>query len=274
MPAVFVHVSDIHFGQERDHVVHILDDVKRELVADAAAVVASLPSRSAHGILVTGDIASAGKAEEYVQAGKWLDSLAAAIGCPSHRVWMIPDNHDVDRHKLSVGGRQLLDFIRVGGAAEYEQVMSNANDRATLFSRFENYSRFSIGYDCGLDQEAKYATDLRFEVGHVAVIIKEPDAPHPATVPDLGSVFVTGNTPAEVKDALPDALAAHLDARDPARLPAARSQKAVLADIAEPIVENWIVEIDPTPNHDAGAMKKAPGRLYHRSDPRLKVTIR
>lgn len=165
MPVVFVHVSDIHFGQERDHVVHIHDDVKRELVADAAAVIAALPSRSAHGILVTGDIAYAGKAEEYAQAGEWLDSLAAAIGCPSHRVRMIPGNHDVDRDKLSRGGRQLLDFIRAGGAAEYEEVMSNANDRATLFARFENYSRFSIGYDCGLDEEAKYATDLRFEVG-------------------------------------------------------------------------------------------------------------
>ena len=42
MPAVFVHVSDIHFGQERDHVVHIHDDVKRELIADASEVVASL----------------------------------------------------------------------------------------------------------------------------------------------------------------------------------------------------------------------------------------
>ena len=165
MPVVFVHVSDIHFGQERDHVVHIHDDVKRELVADAAEVVAGLPSRSAHGILVTGDIAYAGKAEEYVQAGKWLDGLAEAIGCPRPRVRMIPGNHDVDRDKLSVGGRQLLDFIRAGGPAEYEKVMSNANDRATLFARFENYGRFSIGYECGLDEEAKSATDLRFKVG-------------------------------------------------------------------------------------------------------------
>ena len=165
MPVVFVHVSDIHFGQESDHIVHIHDDVKRELVVDAATVVAALPSQSAHGILVTGDITHAGKAEEYVQAGKWLDSLAGAIGCPSHRVRMVPGNHDGDLDKLSVGGRQLLDFIRAGGAAEYEKVMSNVNDRATLFARFENYSRFSIGYDCGLDEEAKYATNLRFEVG-------------------------------------------------------------------------------------------------------------
>ena len=51
MPAVFVHVSDIHFGQERDHVVHIHDDVKRELIADASEVVASLTAGVAQWIM-------------------------------------------------------------------------------------------------------------------------------------------------------------------------------------------------------------------------------
>jgi len=165
MAAIFVHVSDIHFGQERDHVVHIHDDVKKELVADAAEVIAGLPSGAAQGILVTGDIAFSGKAEQYEAAGKWLDTLAEGIGCPIHRVQIIPGNHDLDRDKLSIGGSKLLDFIRAGGPAEYEKVISNENDRATLFSRFEDYGRFCIGYNCGLDEEAKYATNLRIEVG-------------------------------------------------------------------------------------------------------------
>ena len=165
MAAIFVHVSDIHFGQERDHVVHIHDDVKNELIADASEVISGLPSSAAKGILVTGDIAFSGKADQYAAAGKWLDALAKGIGCPIHRVQMIPGNHDMDRDKLSVGGDKLLDFIRAGGPAEYEKVVSNENDRATLFSRFEEYGRFSIGYNCGLDEEAKYATNLRIEVG-------------------------------------------------------------------------------------------------------------
>ncbi|WP_027229711.1 metallophosphoesterase [Phyllobacterium sp. UNC302MFCol5.2] len=165
MAAIFVHVSDIHFGQERDHVVHIHDDVKKELISDAAEVIAGLGSGATKGILVTGDIAFSGKAEQYVAAGKWLDTLAEGIGCPIHRVQMIPGNHDMDRDKLSVGGSKLLDFIRAGGAAEYEKVIANYDDRATLFSRFEQYGRFCIGYNCGLDLEAKYATNLRIEVG-------------------------------------------------------------------------------------------------------------
>jgi calcineurin-like phosphoesterase family protein len=165
MPSIFVHVSDIHFGQERDHVVHIHDDVKKELITDAAEVITGLASGPAQGILVTGDIAFSGKAEQYEAAGKWLDTLADGVGCPIHRVQMIPGNHDLDRDKLSIGASKLLDFIREGGAAEYEKVISNEHDRATLFARFEEYGRFCIGYNCGLDEEAKYATNLRIEVG-------------------------------------------------------------------------------------------------------------
>jgi predicted phosphodiesterase len=165
MTAAFVHVSDIHFGQERDHIVHIHDDVKRELIADASKLITGLPSRVAQGILVTGDIAHSGTRDQYEAAGQWLDRLANGIGCEIHRVQMVPGNHDLDRNKLSVGGGKLLDYIRDGGPGEYEKVISNLNDRATLFSRFEDYGRFSIGYNCGLDEEARYATNLRVEIG-------------------------------------------------------------------------------------------------------------
>jgi len=165
MPAIFVHVSDIHFGQERDHSVHIHNDVKLQLIEDAAELVAALPAGVAQGILVTGDIAQSGAAHEYEVASTWLDELAGRIGCPIHRVQMVPGNHDLDRKKLSVGGSALLDYIRAGGQVEYEQVFSNPNDRATLLARFEDYGRFSFGYRCGLDEEAKFASNLRIEVG-------------------------------------------------------------------------------------------------------------
>lgn len=165
MPAVFVHVSDIHFGQERDHSIHIHNDVKLQLIEDAADVVASLPAGVAQGILVTGDIAQRGTWQEYEDASRWLDELAGRIGCPIHRVQMVPGNHDLDRNKLSVGGSALLDYIRAGGQAEYEKVFANPNDRATLLARFEDYGRFSFGYRCVLDEEARFATNLRIEVG-------------------------------------------------------------------------------------------------------------
>ena len=165
MPAIFVHVSDIHFGQERDHSLHIHEEIKAQLITDAAEVVAGLPGGAAQGILVTGDIAHSGECQQYEAASHWLDRLAESIHCPIHRVQMVPGNHDLDRKKLSVGGAGILDFIRAGGPAEYEKVLSNSHDRASLFARFEDYGRFSFAYRCGLDEEAKYASNLRIEVG-------------------------------------------------------------------------------------------------------------
>lgn len=160
MPAVFVHVSDIHFGQEKDDRVYIHADVKQQLIADAKEVVADIAGGVAHGILVTGDIAQSGKWAEYEDAGKWLDELAASIGVEIHRVQMVPGNHDLDRSKLSFSGRQILDHIRGGSAKEYEDILNNPTDRAALFARFEDYGRFSFGYNCPLNNEGAYASEM------------------------------------------------------------------------------------------------------------------
>lgn len=160
MPAVFVHVSDIHFGQEKDDRVHIHADVKQQLIADAQHVVSKIAGGVAHGILVTGDIAHSGTWAEYEAAGEWLDTLAASIGVEIHCVQMVPGNHDLDREKLSFAGQKILDHIRAGGNEEYEAILKNPLDRATLFSRFEDYGRFSFGYNCPLNDEGAYASDM------------------------------------------------------------------------------------------------------------------
>ena len=160
MPAVFVHVSDIHFGQERNARLHIHADVKQQLISDAREVVANIAGGVAHGILVTGDIAQSGQWPEYQAAGKWLDELAANIGVEIHQVQMVPGNHDLDRSKLSFSGKQILDHIRAGGADEYEAILNNPRDRAVLFDRFEDYGRFSFGYNCPLNNEGAFASEM------------------------------------------------------------------------------------------------------------------
>lgn len=164
MPAIFVHVSDIHFGQEKDERVHIHNDVKSGLVRDAAEQVKALPGSVAHGILVTGDIAHSGVKDQYDAAAAWLDRLALAIGCDTFRIQMVPGNHDLDRSKLSKSAKYLLEEIRNGGASEYEAILVNDMDRFSLFQRFDKYARFCEGYDCPLDTEGRYATNLRVEL--------------------------------------------------------------------------------------------------------------
>lgn len=160
MPAVFVHVSDIHFGQEKDDKVHINDDVKQQLIADARHVISHIDNGIARGILVTGDIAHSGTKAEYDNAGKWLDQLAASIGVEIHCVQMVPGNHDLDRSKLSLSGKTILDHLRNSGSKEYEEIMRNQVDRAALFARFEDYGNFSFGYNCPLNDEGVFASDM------------------------------------------------------------------------------------------------------------------
>lgn len=160
MSAVFVHVSDIHFGQEKDDRVHIHADVKQQLIADAREVVSKIAGGAAHGILVTGDIAQSGTKAEYDEAGKWLDELAASIGVKISCVQMVPGNHDLDRTMLSPAVRSILDHIRTGGPSEYEAYLSDPLIRAALFARFKDYGSFSYGYDCPLNDEAAYASEM------------------------------------------------------------------------------------------------------------------
>jgi predicted phosphodiesterase len=160
MPAVFVHVSDIHFGQEKHDRIYIHADVKQQLIADAKEVVSNISGGVAHGILVTGDIAQSGRRAEYEDAGKWLDELAASIGVEIHSVQMVPGNHDLDRSKLSFSGKQILSHIRAGGTEEYEDILNNPTDRAALFARFEDYGRFSFGYNCPLNNEGAFASEM------------------------------------------------------------------------------------------------------------------
>jgi len=49
-------------------------------------------------ILIGGDIAFKGAAEEYAVALTWIKELAAVAGCPMERVYVVPGNHDVDRN--------------------------------------------------------------------------------------------------------------------------------------------------------------------------------
>lgn len=94
---LLLHISDIHFRSpdclnpdldpDRPYRTRLIQDV-RERVAELGSVGA---------ILIGGDIAFKGAAEEYSTAMTWIRELAAVAGCPAERIFVIPGNHDVDR---------------------------------------------------------------------------------------------------------------------------------------------------------------------------------
>jgi metallophosphoesterase superfamily enzyme len=101
MSHIYIHLSDIHFGQEKGGDLYIHDDIKEQILTDAREYVIGLKNEKADGVIVSGDIAYAGKQQEYVNAGKWLDRLTAAVGCDVTNVQVVPGNHDIDREKIT-----------------------------------------------------------------------------------------------------------------------------------------------------------------------------
>lgn len=101
MKSVFVHLSDIHFGQEKDGGTNAVNsDAKERLIDDARAQVAKIGC-AASGVVVTGDIAFSGQVHQYEMAAHWLADLTDAIGCDRTDVQLVPGNHDVDRRKIT-----------------------------------------------------------------------------------------------------------------------------------------------------------------------------
>lgn len=165
MPAIFVHLSDIHFGQELPGGPRkINEDARQGLIEDAASVISGLPGGAASGILVTGDIAYAGKHHEYEDAGKWLDELAARVGCAPSDIQMVPGNHDVDRDKIEGATKFLLDSIHRTGETALDEILADPAGREALYTRFEHYRHFAAAYECPLDCEGQSSAERKIEL--------------------------------------------------------------------------------------------------------------
>jgi predicted phosphodiesterase len=101
----FIHLSDIHFirGFSSESPYDLDEKVRDQIVADVATMrrsIAIAGNGDVTGILVTGDVAFAGKSEEYRTAVDWLNQVSRAADCDSSRVWVVPGNHDVDQSVL------------------------------------------------------------------------------------------------------------------------------------------------------------------------------
>lgn len=163
MAVSFVHLSDIHFGQEKGGELETHNDVKERLLVDAANQVKSL-NLSIVGIIVTGDVAFAGKAAEFKEAGQWLDRLAKGVGCLETAVQVVPGNHDIDRSEISGGCHLMLKSILEEGEAAFDKYLNDATDCETLYRKLGAYLDFAEGYNCFLDKKGGIASNKSFDL--------------------------------------------------------------------------------------------------------------
>lgn len=163
MAVSFIHLSDIHFGQEKGGELETHNDVKERLLVDAAAQVKKL-DLSIDGIIVTGDVAFAGKASEFKEAGRWLDRLAKGVGCAETAVQVVPGNHDIDRSEISGGCHLMLKSILEDGEPAFDKYLNDAVDCETLYRKLRAYLDFAEGYNCFLDKKGGVASNKSFDL--------------------------------------------------------------------------------------------------------------
>jgi len=164
MGKTFIHLSDIHFGQEKGGQIVINDDVKERLIDDVSRVMTTMPDGRASGIIVSGDIAYAGKKEDYILAGAWLDRIAAAAKCKKTDIQVVPGNHDIDRSQIIDPIEVMLQKIVDEGESVLDGYLESKLAREMLYARFRYYQPFAEGYDSPLDKEGGLAGDCTVDL--------------------------------------------------------------------------------------------------------------
>ena len=138
-PIRWLHISDIHMREtdpwSRDSVLlamreHISRNSAEDIKVDF--------------ILVTGDLAFSGIANEYRLVGKFFDALSTASRVPKESIYCIPGNHDLDRGRNKmcfIGARKVLQ-----NQSEIDAILAGQGDLETLITRQKNYRNFQETY--------------------------------------------------------------------------------------------------------------------------------
>lgn len=163
-----VHLSDIHFRDRETGDLHDANrNLRNELELDLSRMRAHLGK--VDGIIVSGDIAYAGKPAEYEYASSWLQRISELLECSMDDVMVTPGNHDIDRQLA--GKREALALqrtIRDGNRidlndAALAQALRDQDKASLLMEPMEAYNKFARAFNCDVSPEKPYwERDFRF----------------------------------------------------------------------------------------------------------------
>ncbi|GHV78100.1 hypothetical protein AGMMS49942_29210 [Spirochaetia bacterium] len=162
----FLHLSDIHFKKYNQEYADVDDDLRHELLNDIRNhAIKELHNIS--GILVCGDIAHSGKANEYEQASSFLNKICEIFKLEESKVYCVPGNHDVDQEgckndPILLNTQSKLEsttsHIEVN-ATITEYLSSSSGSGQILFNHLNNYNTcFAEKYGCKIDAKKPYWT--------------------------------------------------------------------------------------------------------------------
>lgn len=168
----FIHLSDIHFGQEKNGSLVIHNDAREKLIEDCKEFARA--NGPADGILVAGDIAYSGKREEYDTAAEWLRRVAQAGGCEEYSVLTIPGNHDIDCKRINIYGRDAHLTIRNASPSQIDGKLNDYLDidetGNALLPKIAAYREFASRFDCDLPSLKQPCWSREYRIGAQCII--------------------------------------------------------------------------------------------------------
>jgi 3',5'-cyclic AMP phosphodiesterase CpdA len=145
-PISWLHISDVHMrvrdAWSQDVVLQALCcDIKNRYSGATAA----------DFILLTGDLAFSGHAQEYQLVEHFLDAIVEASGVARERIFCIPGNHDIQRESQRMSFSGTRTFVQ--SQNELDSILSQ-DDLHTLLKRQENFRTFQATYFIGQHRQA------------------------------------------------------------------------------------------------------------------------
>ncbi|MCK6522050.1 SUMF1/EgtB/PvdO family nonheme iron enzyme [Myxococcota bacterium] len=147
-PVRVLHLSDLHFSAKT---AWDSGTVFGRLAADVANLRAEVGE--IHLVVVTGDVANFGTADEYAQATAWLTGpLATAAGVTPAQIRVVPGNHDVHRGSITRSASLLAKALLAEDDPQQAiaEVLSSETERAPLLTRQAAYLTFAQTFHPGL----------------------------------------------------------------------------------------------------------------------------
>lgn len=153
----FIHLSDIHFNKYSGDVYDLDEDLRHEIILDIKNNAKSEIGKVV-GILLCGDIAFSGKANEYDTALEFLNEVCDILEIPETSVFCVPGNHDVDQETTrgSAVFCNLQENIQQADNSDYiiSQYFRDKINKGMLFQHIEEYNKFAGKFRCNINEQS------------------------------------------------------------------------------------------------------------------------
>ena len=132
---ILLHLSDIHFGRNKDNNI-VGDFLHKEQILDELIRCIVTSEYKIEHIVFTGDIAWHGKENEFEEAYEWFTKLLSELNLSGKDITFCPGNHDVNRNYVNFNRNLETKNIKViDEIYEYENIFKMETPK-------ENYNKF------------------------------------------------------------------------------------------------------------------------------------